>query len=89
MFLKWITKQVQDLKCSTKQRPASDLPGNTQSAGNTLAGGGVGSTLEPAGMPQITLHQCWTKPVGFNVAAITLHPLASVPQYHPICFISV
>jgi len=59
VFLTWITKQVLDLKHSTKQRPARELPGNILSAVNSaLAGRGVGSTLEPAGTSQITLHQC-------------------------------
>lgn len=79
VFLKWITKQVLDLKSSTKQRPASEQPGNILSAGNALAGRGVGSMLEAAGMSQITLPQRSTQIGGFNIVAITLLPLDCLP----------
>lgn len=68
-----------DLKCSTKQRPASKLPGNILSAGNALAERRAGSRLEPAGMSLVTLHQYGTQIVDFNIAAITLLLLDRLP----------
>ena len=75
VFLKWITKQVLDLKCSTKQRPASELPGNILSAGNALAGRGASSMLKPAGMSQLLFVSAEHNIVGSNIVAITLPSL--------------